>query len=82
MKHNPIVKLTFEQRQALQLLARGPNGCTQAVMLEHGFRANFVSELIRTGLAVAHPGPIRGPRGQSIGVVLITITEAGRKAIG
>jgi hypothetical protein len=32
-----MAKLTDEQRRALQLLARSPNGCTEALILAHGF---------------------------------------------
>jgi hypothetical protein len=32
-----MAKLSDEQRRALKLLASSPNGCTEALMLAHGF---------------------------------------------
>jgi hypothetical protein len=52
----PMARLTDEQRRALRLLARSPNGCTEAVMLEHGFRTNFASDLVRAGTCGGQAG--------------------------
>jgi hypothetical protein len=76
-----MANLIDEQRRALRLLVRSPNGCTEAVMLEHGFRTNFASDLVRAGLAAARLGLVQRPRAKTIGVIVIAITEAGRKAI-
>jgi hypothetical protein len=37
--------LTDEQRRALRLLARSPNGCTEAIMLAHGFDLVMLGKL-------------------------------------
>jgi hypothetical protein len=42
----PMAKLTDEQRRALQLLARSPNGCTEALMMAHGFEVAMLSRLV------------------------------------
>jgi hypothetical protein len=40
-----------ERRRALELLAASPDGCSEAIMLAHGFTVDFLVELIRTGMA-------------------------------
>jgi hypothetical protein len=37
--------------RALELLARCTDGCSEAVLLAHGFRPMLIPELVRTGLA-------------------------------
>jgi hypothetical protein len=50
-----MAKLTDEQRRALQLLARSPNGCTEALMMAHGFEGAMLGQLVVDGLALATP---------------------------
>jgi hypothetical protein len=77
-----MAKLSDRQRRALQLLARRPNGCTEALLTASGFQLDLVSELVRARLAAAQPRLIQRPRrGESIGIIVIAITAAGRKAI-
>jgi hypothetical protein len=76
-----MAKLNDHQRRALQLLARRPNGCTEALLTASGFQLDLISELVRARLAAAQPRLIQRPRGESIGIIVIAITEAGRKAI-
>jgi hypothetical protein len=40
-----------ERRRALELLAASPDGCSEAIILAHGFTVDFLVELIRTGMA-------------------------------
>jgi len=40
-----------ECRRALELLAACPDGCTEAIMLAHGFSIDMMVELINSGLA-------------------------------
>jgi len=40
-----------ERRRALELLAASPDGCSEAIMLAHGFTVDFLVDLIRTGMA-------------------------------
>jgi hypothetical protein len=49
---HPMATLTDEQRRALRLLARSPNGCTEAVMLKHGFRTALTQEAPRAKAGV------------------------------
>jgi hypothetical protein len=77
-----MAKLNDHQRRALQLLARRSNGCTEALLAASGFQLDLISELVRARLAAALPRLIQRPRrGESIGIIVIAITEAGRKAI-
>jgi hypothetical protein len=46
-----MAKLTDEQKRALRILARSPNGCTEALMLAHGFEIAMLGKLALDGLA-------------------------------
>jgi|SRR6516165_926352 hypothetical protein len=48
-KRNP----SATRRRALELLAASRDGCTEALMLAHGFTIEPMVELIRAGLATA-----------------------------
>jgi hypothetical protein len=73
--------LSAEHRRALTMLADSQGGCTELVLRAHGFRPDFVSQLVRAGLAAAQPGLVRGASAQSIGIIVVTITAKGRQAI-
>jgi hypothetical protein len=47
-------KRNADRRRALKLLAASPDGCTEAIMLAHGFTADMLADMIRAGLATAH----------------------------
>ena len=42
-----------DRRRALDLLASCREGCTEAIMIAHGFTVEQMVELVRTGLATA-----------------------------
>jgi hypothetical protein len=75
-----MANLTQEQRRALQLLSRSPNGCTEALMMAHGFEIAMLSRLVLDGLAAAadHSAMVGRRR---MKVTWLRITNAGRKAI-
>jgi hypothetical protein len=50
---NPRRKPNADRRRALALLAGSPDGCTEAVMLAHGFKLDLLADLITAGLARA-----------------------------
>jgi uncharacterized metal-binding protein len=75
-----MAKLTDEQRRALQLLARCPDGCTTSIMMAHGFKPEILADLVRHGLAVSKPKTVLAGE-TPVEVVWMHITEAGRKAI-
>ena len=69
-----------DQRRALKLLAVSRNGCTEAVMLAHGFPVPLLVELVRSGLASATPERVvAGKRAMQITVV--RITDEGRRVL-
>jgi hypothetical protein len=72
--------LTDEQRRALQLLARSPNGCTEALLMAHGFELAMLGKLLVDGHALATPHETRAGSKPMV-VVWLQITAAGRKAI-
>ena len=47
-----------ERRRALELLARGPTGCTETLMLAHGFSAEVLGRLVVDGFAGVRRGII------------------------
>ena len=70
-----------ERRRALELLAASPDGCTEAIMLAHGFPVPLLVDLCIAGLAIATPERRIVAGGRPVDVVRMKITEAGRKAI-
>jgi hypothetical protein len=52
-----------ELNRALRLLAGSPHGCTEAIMLAHGFTAELLVDLMRD--ATAAPGSCMPASGRS-----------------
>lgn len=75
-----MAKLCDEQLRALRLLARSPNGCTEALMLAHGFSIEMLTMLLSQRLARADAHSMRAGE-RPITVVWMQITAAGRTAI-
>jgi hypothetical protein len=75
-----MTKLSDEELRALRLLARSPNGCTEPVMLAHGFTPDQIANLVFAGLARRDVRNMAAGERQ-IKVVRMEITAAGRKAI-
>jgi hypothetical protein len=63
-------------RRTLELLASCRDGCTEAIMIAHGFTIPQMVELVRTGLATATIERVRADR-QVLEVVRMRISEAG-----
>jgi hypothetical protein len=69
-----------DRRRALELLPSCRDGCTEAMMLAHGFTIELMVELVRANLATAiHERVVAG--GKTIEVASLRITEAGRRAL-
>jgi hypothetical protein len=67
-------------RRALEVLAVSRDGCTETIMIAHGFTVPMLVKLIRAGLATA--GTERMVAGhQRIDVTVVRITDAGRRAL-
>ena len=70
-----------QRRRALELLAGcGPDGCTEAIMLAHGFTTRQVVELVRAGLATANAERVVAG-GLKLEVARVRITAAGRRVL-
>jgi ABC-type taurine transport system ATPase subunit len=70
-----------ERQRALQLLARSPTGCTETLMLAHGFNTEMLGRLVIDGLAIAQPGTMFSGQRQ-VAVRWMTITDLGQFVIG
>jgi hypothetical protein len=66
------------RRRAPELFASCRDGCTEALMLAHGFTIEQMVELIRAGLATAKAERVVAG-GRTIEVARVWITEAGRR---
>ena len=69
-----------EQNRALRMLAGSPLGCTEAIMLAHGFTVEILERVVLDGLATATPGTVHAG-GRPIKVTWLTITDLGRQAL-
>jgi hypothetical protein len=69
-----------DRRRALDLLAACRDGCTEAIMLAHGFTIPQMVELVHAGLAMATGERVVAGR-KTIEVTRVRITEAGRQAL-
>ena len=69
-----------ERRRALELLAASPDGCSEAIMLAHGFPVPLLVDLCIAGLAIATPERMVAG-GRPVEVVRMKITEAGQQAL-
>ena len=69
-----------DRRRALDLLAASADGCTEAVMLAHGFSIDIMVELINAGLATKPERILVG--GYQEERTRVRITEEGRRALG
>jgi hypothetical protein len=70
-----------DRRRALQLLAASRDGCTEALLLAHGFTIPQLVELVRGGLATATPERMVAG-GCTIEVARLRITDVGRRTLG
>jgi len=69
-----------DRRRARKLLASCRDGCTEVIMVAHGFSVEQMVELVRAGLAsVAAQRVVAGQHVMEI--ARVRITEAGRRAL-
>jgi hypothetical protein len=71
-----------DRRPALELLAGSPHGCTEAMMLAHGFTIPQLVELVRAGLATATTERVTGNKAMEIARVRITEEAANAARTG
>jgi hypothetical protein len=76
-----MTPLNSEWQRVLRLLAKAPNGCTEALMLAHGFTSELLDHPAVEGVATMERRRMRVGR-RRIDVTCIMITDAGRRAMG
>jgi hypothetical protein len=76
---SPGLPLTAERKRALRMLTRSPDGCTEAILLAHGFKIEMLAGLVLDGLATAAQETVSA--GRRLKVVRLMIADAGRRAI-
>ena len=64
----------------VSVLADNRDGCTEAIMLAHGFRVELLADLCIAGLAIATVERMVAGR-RTVEVVRLKITDAGRQAL-
>jgi hypothetical protein len=68
-----------DRRRALEQLASCRDGCTEAILLAHGFTIDDMVELVRAGLATATTEHVvAGSREMEVATL---ITEVGRRRL-
>jgi hypothetical protein len=67
--------------RALRLIGRCPDGCTDAILLAHGFSIGMLAKLVMDRLAATKVEKMR-TGGRTLMVVRLRITDAGIRAIG
>ena len=80
LSHQRSRKPKPHQRRALALLVGcGDAGCTEAVMLLHGFTVAQLAELVRDGFAAT---TAERAVGEPFYIDRFKVTEAGRQTLG
>ncbi len=69
-----------DRHRALAVLAGTADGCTEAIMLAHGFPSALLVDLVRAGLATAHRERMVAS-GRTMEVIRMRIGEAGWRAL-
>jgi hypothetical protein len=72
--------LTRARRRALTVLAGESEGCTEAVMMAHGFALEFLADLVADGLVSERTDRVEMGK-RSIEVVRLCITDVGRAVL-
>ncbi len=77
-----VRRFSRERHRALKVLADAPRGVSEDLLvIAHGFSAEMIAGLVLAGLATVVTETKRGPRGLTIKVERIRITDAGRQAL-
>jgi hypothetical protein len=69
-----------QRRRALESLASSRDGCTEAIMLAHGFKVEFLAGLINARLATAQTERMVAG-GRPVEVIRFRITQTGSRAL-
>jgi hypothetical protein len=77
----PDISANSERERALQLLARSVSGCTETLMLAHGFTTEMLGRMVIDGFASVQRGTMLAGERQ-LTVRWMEITDLGHAAIG
>jgi hypothetical protein len=69
-----------DRRRLLELLAASDDGCTDALLLEHGFTLDVLISIVSAEFATAKPERTFAA-GKPVETTRVRITEAGRRAL-
>jgi hypothetical protein len=69
-----------KRRRAVELLASCRDGCTEAMMVAHGFTIPQMVEFVHAGLATATAERVVAGK-RNLEVARVRITAAGRRAL-
>jgi hypothetical protein len=72
--------MTENERRVLLLLAESPDGCTDALLLAHGFPLKVIVGIIGSKLATA-TADRAFVAGKPVEATRLRITDAGRRAL-
>jgi hypothetical protein len=72
--------MTYETRRLLELLAASDDGCTEALLMAHGFALELIDSIEFAGLATAKAEQTFAA-GRAVDVAQVRITHAGRRAL-
>ncbi len=73
--------ISTEQRRALEMLADAESrGSTIEMLIEDGFPAEMLADLVRNGLASMQGDTVK-VGGRAIEIIRVQITDAGQRAI-
>jgi hypothetical protein len=78
MKRTRHKRSPSPRRQALELIAAHPDGCTEAVLAAEYIPADVLIELVRSGLVVARNKRI-DDEGGAVETTRVWITDAGKR---
>jgi hypothetical protein len=72
--------MTDDERRLLELLAASYDGCTEAILLAHGFAPGLIDGIVSAGLATA-TAERTFAAGRAHEFTRVRITDAGRRAL-
>ena len=72
--------MTYETRRLLELLAASDDGCTEALLMAHGFALELIDSIEFAGLATAKAERMFAAA-RAVDVTRVRITDAGRRAL-
>jgi hypothetical protein len=72
--------MNADERRLLELLAASDDGCTEALLMAHGFALELIDGIVIVGLATAQAERTFAA-GRAIEFTRMRITEAGRQKL-